>query len=80
MAQSASLPPSRPPAALLLLLAPAAPSGGGPERGAIAPLDEPETPIEVEFVGLTPEQQQRALSGWPGAQRFTLARRPAAAG
>jgi hypothetical protein len=36
------------------------------------PIDEPETPLEVEFVGLTPSEQRRALASFPGGRRFTL--------
>lgn len=39
----------------------------------VAPIDEPETPLTVEFEGLTPEQQRAALAGFPGGRRFQLA-------
>jgi hypothetical protein len=39
----------------------------------IAPIDEPETPLTVEFVGLTPEEQRAALAAFPGGRRFRLA-------
>lgn len=38
----------------------------------VARIDEPELPLEVEFVGLTPDEQQMALAGFPGGQRFVL--------
>jgi hypothetical protein len=43
----------------------------------IAPMSDPEEPLAVEFVGLTPEEQRRALTGWPGARRFALVERTA---
>lgn len=39
---------------------------------AIRPIDAPETVLEVEFVGLTPEEQRRALGAFPGGHRFRL--------
>ena len=36
------------------------------------PIDEPEAPLEVEFVGLTLEEQHAALSAFPGGRRFIL--------
>lgn len=39
----------------------------------IAAADEPETVLEVEFEGLTDEEQRRALAGFPGGRRFRLA-------
>lgn len=38
----------------------------------VAPIDEPERPLEVEFVGLTEEEQLRALAAFPGGRRFVL--------
>jgi hypothetical protein len=38
----------------------------------IAPASEPELPLAIEFVGISTEQQLKALSGWPGAKRFSL--------
>jgi hypothetical protein len=72
MAQSATLHPSNAPSAIVLSLA-------GARRMAqqapvtVSPLQEPEAPLVVEFVGLSEEQQRRALAGWPGGQRFRLA-------
>lgn len=45
---------------------------------AIGPIDEPETVLEVEFVGLTPDEQRAALKNFPGGRRFRL-RQPASA-
>lgn len=39
---------------------------------AIAPIDAPETVLEVEFVGLSPEEQRIALANFPGGRRFRL--------
>ena len=39
----------------------------------IAPPDEPEAIIEVEFEGLTEAEQRAALEGFPGGRRFRLA-------
>lgn len=39
----------------------------------VAPIDKPETPLTVEFEGLTPEEQRAALAGFPGGRRFQLA-------
>lgn len=41
--------------------------------GAIAPAGRPEMPMLVSFEGLTPDEQRRALSGFPGGRRFVLA-------
>ncbi|RUT31216.1 hypothetical protein EMQ25_10155 [Arsenicitalea aurantiaca] len=41
-------------------------------REKIAPMGAPETILEVEFVGLTPEEQLKAIQGFPGGQRFSL--------
>lgn len=41
-------------------------------REAVHPVDQPETPIEVEFVGLTESEQRAALAGFPGGRRFVL--------
>lgn len=40
----------------------------------VAPIDEPERQLEVEFVGLTDAEQARALAGFPGGRRFVLKR------
>ena len=39
----------------------------------IAPADEPEAMLEVEFEGLTEDEQRAAISGFPGGRRFRLA-------
>ena len=39
---------------------------------AIGPIDGPETPLEVEFVGLTEDEQRAALAAFPGGRRFIL--------
>jgi hypothetical protein len=70
MAQSATLPPQEPPALVLSLSRARRHSAPAPLR--IAPADAPEEPLSVEFVGLSPEAQRRALAGWPGARRFCL--------
>jgi len=36
------------------------------------PIDEPEAPLEVEFVGLTEAQQLAAIAAFPGGRRFIL--------
>ena len=40
--------------------------------GEVAPADQPEHPLEVEFVGLSEAEQLRALAGFPGGRRFVL--------
>lgn len=71
MAQSASVPPSQNPPALLLSLSHAR-ARSAHEPLHIAPADAPETPLDIEFVGISVEEQCRALAGWPGAKRFYL--------
>jgi len=39
---------------------------------AIAPLDAPESVLDIEFVGLTEAEQRAALNGFPGGRRFRL--------
>lgn len=39
----------------------------------VAPIDEPETPLTVEFEGLTLDEQRAALAAFPGGKRFHLA-------
>lgn len=39
----------------------------------VAPIDKPETPLTVEFEGLTPDEQRAALAAFPGGRRFQLA-------
>lgn len=41
-------------------------------REVVAPLDMPEVPLEIEFEGLTLEEQRAALAGFPGGRRFVL--------
>jgi hypothetical protein len=41
----------------------------------LAAIDEPEIKLEVQFEGLTEAEQRRALKGFPGGKRFTLAHR-----
>jgi hypothetical protein len=43
-----------------------------PPRDAIAPIEKPELPLEVEFEGLTMEEQRAALAAFPGGRRFVL--------
>lgn len=38
----------------------------------VAPVDEPERMLEVEFVGLSEIEQLRALAAFPGGRRFVL--------
>ena len=42
-----------------------------PAAHDVPPIDGPERPLEVEFVGLTPAEQLRALA-FPGGRRFVL--------
>ena len=52
-----------------------APTGGprlSPPRERVTPVDEPELPLEIEFEGLTLEEQRAALAGFPGGRRFVL--------
>ena len=39
----------------------------------IGPADEPEAVLDVEFEGLTEDEQRRALAAFPGGRRFRLA-------
>jgi hypothetical protein len=41
-------------------------------RLAVAPIDAPEVPLEIEFEGLTLEEQRAALASFPGGRRFVL--------
>jgi hypothetical protein len=43
-----------------------------PPRERVAPVDKPELPLEIEFEGLTLEEQRAALAGFPGGRRFVL--------
>jgi hypothetical protein len=39
----------------------------------IAPVDAPESVLDVQFEGLTEAEQRAALEGFPGGRRFRLA-------
>jgi hypothetical protein len=41
-------------------------------RADIAPIDRPELPLEIEFEGLTLQEQRAALAAFPGGRRFIL--------
>jgi hypothetical protein len=41
-----------------------------PQR--VAPAEFPELPLEIEFEGLTLEEQRAALAAFPGGRRFFL--------
>jgi hypothetical protein len=43
-------------------------------RERVNPIKAPELPIEIEFVGLTPAEQQAVLAAFPGGKRFVLKR------
>lgn len=70
MARSATLPPAQQPPAKVLSILGRRPTSRPTLR--LPPISAPEEPLLIEFVGLSPEAQQRALSGWPGAMRFSL--------
>jgi hypothetical protein len=38
----------------------------------LPPLEGPELPLEIEFEGLTHQEQRAALSAFPGGRRFIL--------
>jgi hypothetical protein len=40
----------------------------------VGPIDSPETPMEVEFFGITEAEQRAALAAFPGGKRFVLVR------
>jgi hypothetical protein len=40
--------------------------------GSVGRIDDEETPLEVEFVGLSESEQRRALAAFPGGKRFHL--------
>lgn len=45
------------------------------DEGEATPLRDrvlDETPLEVEIIGLTPEEQVRVLAAFPGGRRFRL--------
>lgn len=46
------------------------------QHETIAPPDEPEAILDVEFEGLTEDEQRAALTGFPGGRRFRLANAP----
>lgn len=68
--------PNLPPARALLWLAA---SGGRrlkrPITDFVADIDGPETPMEIEFVGLSEAEQRAAVTAFPGGKRFVLVRR-----
>ena len=68
--------PDPPPASVPVWLAA---SGGRrlerPVSGAVTGIHAPETPMEIEFVGLSDAQQRAALEAFPGGRRFVLVRR-----
>ncbi len=39
----------------------------------IAPVDAPESVLDVQFEGLTEAEQRAAIEGFPGGRRFRLA-------
>jgi hypothetical protein len=43
-----------------------------PPRVEVAPIDAPEVPLEIEFEGLTLEEQRAAIAAFPGGRRFVL--------
>lgn len=45
------------------------------ERLEVGDIDGPETPLPVEFVGLTEAEQRAALAAFPGGRRFILVSR-----
>jgi hypothetical protein len=51
----------------------AAKEGRPTRRPQILPADRPELPMLVSFEGLSPEEQHKALSAFPGGRRFVLA-------
>jgi hypothetical protein len=51
-----------------------------PEARDISDAVGPETPLTVEFVGISAAQQQAALAAFPGGRRFQLATDPPAEG
>lgn len=46
-----------------------------PEPEPVGDVNGPETPMEVEFHGLTEAEQRAALAAFPGGKRFVLVRR-----
>ena len=46
-----------------------------PLASQVADVAAPETPMEVEFYGITDAEQRAALAAFPGGQRFVLIRR-----
>jgi len=47
---------------------------GPPMSDLVGAVDGPETPMEVEFFGLTEAEQRAALAAFPGGKRFVLVR------
>lgn len=61
-------------------LAPILRSGSGPVDPQLVNLGDitsPETELDVEFVGISEEQQRAALAAFPGGRRFRLVARRA---
>jgi hypothetical protein len=44
-----------------------------PATEPVGDIDGPETPMVVEFFGITEEEQRAALAAFPGGKRFVLA-------
>ena len=67
--------PDLPPAHAPLWLAA---SGGRrlerPVSDVVGDIHAPETPMEIEFVGLSDAEQRAALEAFPGGRRFVLVR------
>lgn len=40
--------------------------------GRVNPVDQPETLLEIEFAGLSLDEQRAALAAFPGGRRFVL--------
>lgn len=43
-----------------------------PFGSVVAPIGAPETPLEIEFEGISEAQQRTALAAFPGGRRFVL--------
>ena len=46
-----------------------------PPRESVNAIIEAEVPLEIQFEGLSLEQQRAALTGFPGGRRFVLSLR-----
>lgn len=51
-----------------------------PAAERVGRIDGPETPLEVEFFGITEAEQRAALAAFPGGQRFILVKQPTQSG